>query len=182
MNNQTIYSQKNLYPSHFHVFIKYIGFNWNSGKQIDMMMVWKKNPHGLVHFRYRYSLYLNPLLYFFFWQIVVEIEVALAANPDEKINLIRCPFCKQKNLRKNQDNHIRCWNCTRSTCFQCKKAISENPITKHFSTPNLCKQHSSWQIDLICKASPEFLFSFLGTRRPCLKKSWPPIGPIQNPC
>lgn len=75
--------------------------------------------------------------------IVVEIEVALAANPDEKINLIRCPFCKQKNLRKNQDNHIRCWNCTRSTCFQCKKAISENPITKHFSTPNLCKQHSS---------------------------------------
>lgn len=124
-------------------------------------------------------LYLNPLLFFFFfWQIVVEIEVALAANPDEKINLIRCPFCKQKNLRKNQDNHIRCWNCTRSTCFQCKKAISENPITKHFSTPNLCKQHSSWQIDLIYKANPEFLFSFLSIRRPCLKKSWPPIGPI----
>lgn len=131
----------------------------------------KKNPHGLVHFRYRYSpLFKSSSLFFFFWQIVVEIEVALAANPDEKINLIRCPFCKQKNLRKNQDNHIRCWNCTRSTCFQCKKAISENPITKHFSTPNLCKQHSSWQIDLICKASPEFLFSFLGIRRPCLKK------------
>lgn len=67
MNNQTIYSQKNLYPSHFHIFvIKYIGFNWNSGTQIDMITVWKKNLHDLVHFRYRYSpLFKSSSLFFF---------------------------------------------------------------------------------------------------------------------
>lgn len=67
MNNQTIYSQKNLYPSHFHVFVKYIGFNWNSGKQIDMMMVWKKKTHTVLYILgIGILLYLNPLLYFFF--------------------------------------------------------------------------------------------------------------------
>ncbi|XP_061175759.1 E3 ubiquitin-protein ligase RNF14-like [Saccostrea echinata] len=75
--------------------------------------------------------------------IAAKIEMTLAVDPEQKNNLLRCPFCKQKNLRNNNDNHIRCWNCSRSSCFQCKKAISENPITKHFSPPSLCKQHSS---------------------------------------
>ncbi|XP_022318824.1 E3 ubiquitin-protein ligase RNF14-like [Crassostrea virginica] len=71
-----------------------------------------------------------------------EIDLTLATTPEEKKNLIRCPFCKQRNLRKNQDNHVRCWNCSRSGCFQCKRGIAENPVLKHFLPPNLCKQHA----------------------------------------
>lgn len=64
MNNQTIYSQKNLYPSHFHVFIKYIGFNWNSGKQIDMITVGKKTHMVMYILGTGILLYLNPLFFF----------------------------------------------------------------------------------------------------------------------
>ena len=78
----------------------------------------------------------------FFLQKLEEIDLTLATTPEEKKNLIRCPFCKQRNLRKNQDNHVRCWNCSRSGCFQCKRGIAENPVLKHFLPPNLCKQHA----------------------------------------
>ncbi|XP_048761210.2 E3 ubiquitin-protein ligase RNF14-like isoform X2 [Ostrea edulis] len=74
---------------------------------------------------------------------LAQINLTLTTHPEEKKNLIRCPYCKQRNLKSNNDNHIRCWNCSHSTCFLCKKAILEIPITKHFLPPSLCKQHTS---------------------------------------
>ncbi|XP_062589705.1 E3 ubiquitin-protein ligase RNF14-like [Saccostrea cucullata] len=100
---------------------------YNDGGAVDIPVMFRP-----VHLRERVQ---NP--------IFAKIEMTLAVDPSQRDNLLRCPFCKQKNLRNNNDNIIRCWNCSRSTCFQCKKAISENPITKHFSPPSLCKQHSS---------------------------------------
>lgn len=69
------------------------------------------------------------------------IDNMIKLNPELVKNTMVCVNCKQRNLRENNNNHIRCFNCKTSLCFDCKGKIC-GPIGKHFSGVNSCRQHS----------------------------------------
>lgn len=82
------------------------------------------------------------ILIIFYLQQIQEIEDAIIQGGEgaEK-NVIRCPRCRQRNLRgENKNNHMKCWNCRTNFCFLCA-AVLMPPFTKHF-TKSLCKQHT----------------------------------------
>ncbi|XP_076116513.1 E3 ubiquitin-protein ligase RNF14-like isoform X2 [Mytilus galloprovincialis] len=79
-------------------------------------------------------------------QKVREIDEAiLEGGKAAERNVKRCPRCRQRNLRENRNNHIKCWNCKNSFCFLCNELIKP-PYTKHF-TNTLCKQHSKHDVE-----------------------------------
>ena len=65
----------------------------------------------------------------------------LKANPELAKDLLLCVSCKQKNLKNGNNNHIHCYNCKASLCFECKGKIV-GPVGRHFSGVNSCRQHS----------------------------------------
>lgn len=70
----------------------------------------------------------------------IEDAIILGGEGAQK-NLIRCPRCRQRNLRgENKNNHMKCWNCRTNFCFLCAEVLMP-PFTKHF-TKSLCKQHT----------------------------------------
>ncbi|XP_063417872.1 E3 ubiquitin-protein ligase RNF14-like isoform X1 [Mytilus trossulus] len=79
-------------------------------------------------------------------QKVREIDEAiLEGGKVAEQNVRRCSRCRQRNLRENRNNHIKCWNCKNSFCFLCNELIKP-PYTKHF-TNTLCKQHSKHNVE-----------------------------------
>ncbi|XP_048584299.1 E3 ubiquitin-protein ligase RNF14-like [Nematostella vectensis] len=61
-------------------------------------------------------------------------------NPGAQLHYKNCGRCKQKNLKQQKNNFMRCWACKTQFCYQCGKTI-ENGI-KHFVAPSPCSQHS----------------------------------------
>ena len=61
-------------------------------------------------------------------------------NPELAKDTMVCLNCRQRNLRENNNNHLRCFNCKTSLCFDCKGKII-GPVGKHFSGVNTCRQH-----------------------------------------
>ncbi|CAC5386426.1 RNF14 [Mytilus coruscus] len=86
-------------------------------------------------------------------QKVREIEEAILEGGEvAERNVKRCPRCRQRNLRENRNNHMKCWNCKNSFCFLCNELIKP-PYTKHF-TNTLCKQHSKHDVEDIQPRKP----------------------------
>lgn len=73
-------------------------------------------------------------------QIQVQIERIVDLVPEQRKNIITCTWCKQRILRTENNNHLKCPLCTRSVCFCCKKGIVGN-VTDHFKNSKTCKQH-----------------------------------------
>ena len=62
-------------------------------------------------------------------------------NPKAKERTRLCPRCRQKCLKVNNNNHLKCWNCKTPFCYQCGKVI-KGTVTMHFATSSSCSQHS----------------------------------------
>lgn len=75
-------------------------------------------------------------------EAAVEIDQALNANPENRRNLLRCAKCGQRNLKKQRNNHIKCWACATHMCFICKDRIQEKVLMSHFGPGKPCVQHS----------------------------------------
>lgn len=72
----------------------------------------------------------------------VAMERVINLMPEQRRNVIACPTCGQRNLKTNQNNHIKCWLCKTNFCFECRKKIVGN-VSGHFMGANSkCKQHS----------------------------------------
>ncbi|KAK3767142.1 hypothetical protein RRG08_018013 [Elysia crispata] len=71
---------------------------------------------------------------------VLRMQAMVEINPELANNYIRCPMCKQENMKgRDRNNHIKCWNCKTNFCFVCKQRII-GIVSAHFIGP--CKQHS----------------------------------------
>uniref|UniRef100_A0A914V7B2 IBR domain-containing protein n=1 Tax=Plectus sambesii TaxID=2011161 RepID=A0A914V7B2_9BILA len=71
----------------------------------------------------------------------VQMQQRLDENPELRQRTVRCPQCRQENLkREDRNNHIRCWSCRSSFCYRCRVRILP-PITAHFAN-NRCPHHS----------------------------------------
>ena len=71
-----------------------------------------------------------------------RIVQALEMDPTARRNVLKCPRCGMQNMRSSTNNHMRCWNCRRNFCFQCKTLIS-GVIAEHFNAAQPCNQHST---------------------------------------
>lgn len=71
-----------------------------------------------------------------------RIEDYRTANPKKLVRIKLCPRCHQKCLKENSNNnHLRCWACKTSFCYQCGKEI-KGALTMHFMAASSCVQHS----------------------------------------
>lgn len=66
-------------------------------------------------------------------QVVVERVISLM--PEQRRNVIACPTCGQRNLKANQNNHIKCWLCKTNFCFECRRKILGS-VGVHFNGAN----------------------------------------------
>ncbi|GAM26556.1 hypothetical protein SAMD00019534_097310 [Acytostelium subglobosum LB1] len=70
-----------------------------------------------------------------------KLREAFAKEFREKVKLmpavLKCVNCKTLIGRTNNNNHLKCYNCSTQMCYMCKQAIQG---TKHYSTSG-CKQH-----------------------------------------
>ncbi|XP_022243211.1 E3 ubiquitin-protein ligase RNF14-like isoform X2 [Limulus polyphemus] len=71
----------------------------------------------------------------------ILIKAVLQDKPERKKDVQKCPSCRQENLKSDNNNHIKCWNCKTEFCFYCKKKL-KGPIFLHYSGVNSCPQHS----------------------------------------
>jgi len=73
-------------------------------------------------------------------QRVIEMKARLQLDP--KLKGVKCPRCKQKNIRGlDKNNHIKCWNCNCDFCFLCREPML-GAVMKHFQRGH-CKQHTN---------------------------------------
>ncbi|CAH1793751.1 unnamed protein product [Owenia fusiformis] len=70
-----------------------------------------------------------------------QIAEALKEDPTLRQNIRQCPSCKQRNLKENMNNHIKCWQCSTNFCGMCMKKIN-GKILDHFKKTAPCIQHS----------------------------------------
>ncbi|XP_060600157.1 E3 ubiquitin-protein ligase RNF14-like [Ruditapes philippinarum] len=71
-----------------------------------------------------------------------QINDRLKDNPELRNRSFRCSACKQVNIKETASNHIHCWNCKVSVCFNCKQKIT-GTVGKHFAGINSCPQHTA---------------------------------------
>ncbi|CAL1546258.1 unnamed protein product [Lymnaea stagnalis] len=72
--------------------------------------------------------------------VKLQIQAQLEVNLDCGKKRCHCPMCKQVSLKgRDNNNHIRCWNCKSDFCFLCRQRITSS-VTSHYSGP--CVQHS----------------------------------------
>ncbi|XP_076307600.1 E3 ubiquitin-protein ligase RNF14-like isoform X2 [Tachypleus tridentatus] len=69
------------------------------------------------------------------------IKAVLLDKPEKKKDVKKCPTCRQENLKSDNNNHIKCWNCKTDFCFYCKKRLN-GPVYLHYNGVNSCPQHS----------------------------------------
>jgi E3 ubiquitin-protein ligase RNF14 len=74
-------------------------------------------------------------------EMQLAVERIERLMPDQVKNLIKCPSCKQKCLKTERNNLIKCWLCFTSFCFQCKKRIIGN-VCAHYKNSLKCLMHS----------------------------------------
>ncbi|CAL1540833.1 unnamed protein product [Lymnaea stagnalis] len=71
---------------------------------------------------------------------LLRIQAQLEVNPDLANRRCYCPMCKQVSLKgRDNNNHIKCWNCKTNFCFLCRQRITGS-VPIHYSGP--CVQHS----------------------------------------
>ncbi|XP_077981091.1 E3 ubiquitin-protein ligase RNF14-like [Glandiceps talaboti] len=70
-----------------------------------------------------------------------DVAEVLTLHPEKKKYLKQCPTCHQKNLKQNNNNHLKCWCCNSNFCFLCGQRIV-GKVTSHFTTQSACKQHT----------------------------------------
>lgn len=106
-----------------------------------------KAIEGYEHFERKCNLF-DPILedrgYIYQRQQPMEaimIQIQLDEYPDAWDRLVVCVRCKQRCLRNDNNNHVRCWNCKVNYCCACKKIIVGS-VGGHYLPPNPCKQHS----------------------------------------
>ncbi|KAK7476052.1 hypothetical protein BaRGS_00032679, partial [Batillaria attramentaria] len=73
-------------------------------------------------------------------QAYLWMQAQMEVMPDGRKRTMRCVTCKQENLKTDNNNHLRCWNCKANLCFVCRSRIT-GVITRHFSV-GACPQHS----------------------------------------
>ena len=62
-------------------------------------------------------------------------------NALEGLKLRKCPRCRQRNMKENRNNHMKCWACKSEFCYQCVKLVT-NPVSIHYTGSKVCQQHS----------------------------------------
>ncbi|KAK2191631.1 hypothetical protein NP493_48g00028 [Ridgeia piscesae] len=68
----------------------------------------------------------------------LAVQEALQQNP--RANVIVCLRCKQRNLRTQFNNHVKCWQCHANMCYQCRQLIP-GKVTAHYAANMPCQQH-----------------------------------------
>lgn len=66
------------------------------------------------------------------------VQEALQLNP--RANVIACLRCRQRNLRIQHNNHVRCWQCHANMCYKCRQLI-QGKVTAHYAANMPCQQH-----------------------------------------
>lgn len=82
------------------------------------------------------------------------MQEALQLNP--RANVIACLRCRQRNLRIQHNNHVRCWQCHANMCYKCRQLI-QGKVTAHYAANMPCQQHH-WPCVIVGLVSLSDLF------------------------
>lgn len=111
-------------------------FCWTCGKKISGYNHFSSCGENAIQARGRGMLDNRPVA-----PENLRINEALVANPDARRRLRMCPRCRQRNMKENRNNHMKCWACKTDFCYQCVKQITP-PLSVHFKVAAGCQQHS----------------------------------------